>query len=119
MAREYYSIRNIRVIDGDTIECDIDLGFNVILNDQKVRLMGYDSWEISKRRKTVTVTDEEIRKGEIAKQTLIDLINKYHDPRIIYYGKDNYGRWLLYLRLNNNTIRLEQWMMEHGHTRSK
>ena len=37
-----YNISNIRVIDGDTIEADVDLGFDVTLKKQKIRLWGID-----------------------------------------------------------------------------
>lgn len=39
-----YRISGVRVIDGDTIECDIDLGFRVTLRE-KIRLLGYDAPE--------------------------------------------------------------------------
>ena len=34
-----------KVVDGDTIEVDIDLGFNVWLRDEKIRVEGIDSPE--------------------------------------------------------------------------
>ena len=40
-----YRIDNIRVIDGDTIDCDIDLGFDVWLHKQRIRLYGIDAPE--------------------------------------------------------------------------
>lgn len=36
-----------RVVDGDTIVCDIDLGLRSWLRDYKVRLNGCNAWEIS------------------------------------------------------------------------
>lgn len=40
-----YRIKKITsIIDGDTIECDIDLGFDISLN-QKIRLAGIDTPE--------------------------------------------------------------------------
>ena len=35
----------LRVIDGDTVDVDIDLGFSVWLKDQRVRLAGIDTPE--------------------------------------------------------------------------
>ena len=39
-----------RVIDGDTVDCNIDLGFSVILFKQRIRLFGIDTPESSTRR---------------------------------------------------------------------
>ncbi len=40
-----YNATVTEVIDGDTIVIDIDLGFDVILSNQKVRLLGIDTPE--------------------------------------------------------------------------
>ena len=40
----FYSISNIRVIDGDTIDADIDLGFSISIR-RRVRLEGIDAPE--------------------------------------------------------------------------
>lgn len=34
-----------RVVDGDTVDCDIDLGFSIVLRDQRIRLHGIDAPE--------------------------------------------------------------------------
>ena len=44
MPYEYHA-RVTQVVDGDTIVVDIDLGFNVVLSDQSVRLLGVDTPE--------------------------------------------------------------------------
>jgi micrococcal nuclease len=44
MPYEYHA-KVINVIDGDTIVVDIDLGFNVVLSNQSVRLLGVDTPE--------------------------------------------------------------------------
>jgi len=44
MPYEYHA-KVTNVIDGDTIVVDIDLGFNIILSDQSVRLLGVDTPE--------------------------------------------------------------------------
>jgi len=40
-----YEIKLIKVVDGDTVDVDIDLGFDVWLRNQRVRLMGIDTPE--------------------------------------------------------------------------
>lgn len=44
MPFEYYA-KVKEVVDGDTLVADIDLGFNVVLKDQKIRLNGIDTPE--------------------------------------------------------------------------
>lgn len=44
MPFEYYAKVN-KVIDGDTVNVDIDLGFNTFLCNQDVRLIGIDAPE--------------------------------------------------------------------------
>ena len=40
-----YDVTVIKVLDGDTIDVDIDLGFGVCLKDERVRIMGIDTPE--------------------------------------------------------------------------
>jgi len=40
-----YRVNIIKVIDGDTVDVDIDLGFGVWLKDERVRIMGIDTPE--------------------------------------------------------------------------
>jgi micrococcal nuclease len=39
---DYYCII-VRVIDGDTVDVDIDLGFGIILKNRRVRIIGIDA----------------------------------------------------------------------------
>ena len=40
-----YQATVLRIIDGDTVDVDIDLGFSVWLKKQRVRMMGIDTPE--------------------------------------------------------------------------
>ena len=40
-----------KIVDGDTVDVDIDLGFSTILKKQRVRLMGIDTPESRTRDK--------------------------------------------------------------------
>jgi|TARA_R110002020_G_scaffold163753_1_gene349896 micrococcal nuclease len=40
-----YNCRVVKVIDGDTVDVDIDLGFDVWLKKQRIRLFGVDTPE--------------------------------------------------------------------------
>ena len=59
-----YRVKIVRVVDGDTVDVDIDLGFGVWLKKQRVRLYGIDTPE-SRTRDLV-----EKRFGNMAKDYL-------------------------------------------------
>jgi len=40
-----YRVKVLRVVDGDTVDVDIDLGFGVWLHKERVRIMGIDTPE--------------------------------------------------------------------------
>ena len=40
-----YKVYVTRVVDGDTVDVDIDLGFGMIYKKQRVRMMGIDTPE--------------------------------------------------------------------------
>ena len=40
-----YNFKLIKVVDGDTVDIDIDLGFGVWLKNQRIRLIGIDTPE--------------------------------------------------------------------------
>ena len=40
-----YNCKIVRIVDGDTVDVDIDLGFAVWLNKQRIRLFGVDTPE--------------------------------------------------------------------------
>ena len=58
----------VRVVDGDTVDVDIDLGFGVTLTDERVRIMGIDTPESRTRDKVEDLF------GEAAKARLKELM---------------------------------------------
>ena len=40
-----YNCKILRVVDGDTVDVDIDLGFGVWMHRERVRMMGIDTPE--------------------------------------------------------------------------
>ena len=46
-----YRCKVIKVIDGDTVDVDIDLGFDIMLRDERVRIMGIATPESRTRDK--------------------------------------------------------------------
>ena len=45
MNQNEYDVTVIKVVDGDTVDVDIDLGFGICLKDERVRIMGIDTPE--------------------------------------------------------------------------
>lgn len=45
MTQNEYDVTVIKVVDGDTVDVDIDLGFGICLKDERVRIMGIDTPE--------------------------------------------------------------------------
>ena len=45
MKNNEYDVKVIKVVDGDTVDVDINLGFGVWLSDERVRIMGIDTPE--------------------------------------------------------------------------
>ena len=89
-----YSCRLVRVIDGDTVDVDIDLGFDIILKKQRVRLAGIDTPE------SRTSDLEEKKYGLAAKKFLTEHL-AYNNPNnkvilrtTMYDAKGKFGRML-------------------------
>ncbi len=95
-----YKCKILRVIDGDTVDVDIDLGFGIWMHKERVRLLGIDTPESRTRDK------EEKRFGLLSKQYVKD-----HYPvgsmAILRTHKDKtgkFGRILGELIWKNTTI---------------
>jgi len=65
-----YKCKVVKVVDGDTVDVDIDLGFGVWMRDERVRVMGIDTPE-SRTRDLV-----EKKFGLAAKERLKGLLGK-------------------------------------------
>tara|TARA_R110000744_G_scaffold177814_1_gene296793 strand:+ start:373 stop:834 length:462 start_codon:yes stop_codon:yes gene_type:complete len=65
-----YRCKIVRVVDGDTVDVDIDLGFGVWLKGERVRVMGIDTPESRTRDKV------EKQFGLAAKARLKSLLGK-------------------------------------------
>jgi len=65
-----YRAKVIKVVDGDTVDVDIDLGFGISLNNERVRIMGIDTPESRTRDKV------EKKFGLASKTRLKELLGK-------------------------------------------
>ncbi len=85
-----YKCKVIRVVDGDTVDVDIDLGFGVWLHKERVRIQGIDTPESRTRDKV------EKRFGLLAKEELKVLLDDDNVKLITmkYDAKGKFGRIL-------------------------
>ena len=65
-----YRCKVVHIVDGDTVDVDIDLGFGMWIKDERVRMMGIDTPESRTRDKVEKVF------GKAAKQALLDMLGK-------------------------------------------
>lgn len=69
MNENRYDVKVLKVVDGDTVDVDIDLGFGITLTDERVRIMGIDTPESRTRDKVEDLF------GEAAKSRLKELMS--------------------------------------------
>lgn len=81
-----------RIIDGDTFDCVLDLGFDVKLHKQRVRLAGIDTPESRINTKRYPERTQEKVMGKAAKERLKELCTGKFKLKSL--GKGKYGRIL-------------------------
>ena len=105
-----YSCKLERVVDGDTCDALIDLGFNTWAK-RRIRFKGVDCWE-SRTRDL-----EEKKKGLAAKAYVKDLLENSDDGKfsIISHGVGKYGRVLGELFVKGHDTSVNELLKENGH----
>ena len=92
-----YPCKVIKVIDGDTADVDIDLGFGVWLKNQRIRFFGIDTPE--------SRTSDKVEKiyGKAAKAFVLKYLPKGSTTTLITHkdAKGKYGRILGEFRVYN------------------
>ena len=81
-----------RIVDGDTFDCVLDLGFDVKLHKQRVRLAGIDTPESRINTKRYPERTQEKVMGKAAKERLKELCTGKFKLKSL--GKGKYGRIL-------------------------
>ena len=111
-----YRAKVIKVVDGDTVDVDIDLGFGVWLKDERVRIMGIDTPESRTRDK------EEKKFGLAAKARLKELLGPTPilKTQVGKGGEDmkgKFGRILgdFIVDRNGQSISVVKALVEDGH----
>ena len=107
-----YNATLIKVLDGDTIDCWIDLGFDLKIK-KRVRYMGIDTWE-SRTRDL-----EEKKKGLAAKARNKELLES-GTFKLVSHGTGKFGRVLgeVFIEILEPARRLEsvnQILIDEGH----
>ena len=110
MDKHIYSAKLQRVVDGDTCDALIDLGFDTWVK-KRIRFMGVDAWESRTRNK------EEKVKGLAAKAYVKDLLENSDDGKfsIISHGVGKYGRVLGELFVKGYEQSVNELLKENGH----
>jgi micrococcal nuclease len=107
-----YDVKVLKIVDGDTVDVDIDLGFGIVLTDERVRIMGIDTPE--------SRTSDKVEKifGLAAKDRLKELLGETailitHEDKNGEDMKGKFGRVLGDFRVGGKTV--TEILIEEGH----
>ena len=113
-----YKVKIRRIVDGDTVDVDIDLGFDMILSKQRMRLYGIDTPESRTRDK------EEKFYGKLSAKFLKEQCKNSSEIFLKTYldKKGKFGRILGELiveGVNINKMMIEKYMAVEYYGQSK
>jgi len=105
-----YRCKITKVVDGDTVKCDIDLGFGIWQHNETVRLRGIDTPE------SRTSDDVEKKYGLLSKKKLIEQIEKSEVIKIVTTRdeKGKFGR-ILGTLVADNDDNINAYMIRHNY----
>ena len=105
-----YRAKLVRVVDGDTCDAMIDLGFDTWIK-KRIRFMGVDTWECRTRNK------EEKVKGLAAKEFTKRLLQDSDDGKfaIRSHGVGKFGRVLGELFVKGHDQSVNELLIDNGH----
>lgn len=104
-----YRCKLLRVVDGDTADAMIDLGFDVWVK-QRLRFKGVDTWEKRTRNK------EEKAKGLLATAFTKEHLERNDGKFTIQsFGVGKYGRVLAEIFIDGEETSLNKLLIENGH----
>ncbi len=110
MDKHIYSAKLQRVVDGDTCDALIDLGFDTFVK-KRIRFYGVDTWESRTRNL------EEKKKGLAAKEYVKDLLENSDEGKFLLksHGVGKYGRVLGELFVKGHEQSVNELLKENGH----
>ena len=108
---EYYVKKVTKVVDGDTIDVDIDLGFDISFSS-RVRLAGIDTPEsrtTDKAEKALGLEAKAYLKHAIENAKSVVIKTEKMD------SSEKYGRILGWVYVDGNTVSLNDMMINDGY----
>ena len=102
-----YNCKIIRVVDGDTVDVDIDLGFNHWIHGERIRLFGVDCPECRSRDK------DEKAAGLAAKNFVEETLHVGQTYKLTTKEKGKFGRYLGVIMLSDKTSVNAALVTEH------
>jgi micrococcal nuclease len=107
-----YKCKINKVLDGDTVDIDLDLGFNIVLSNQRVRMAGVDTPE------SRTSNKEEKPRGLLSKKKLAEKMPVGSWQIIETQRSDNnddkFGRILGVFILEDGT-KVNDWLIKNNY----
>jgi len=103
-----YKVEVTRVVDGDTVDVDIDLGFGMVYKKQRVRMMGIDTPESRTRNL------EEKYYGKLSKAHLQKILSE-GNIQLLSHDKGKFGRILGELFIGESVYSINQQMIDEHH----
>jgi len=106
-----YKAFSVRIVDGDTIDMVIDMGFKITTN-QRIRLSKINTPETFRRKKD----SEEYKAGMLAKEFVEKRIAENNNQFIIETEKNPgvYGRYLGTIWFEDSETSLNDELLEKG-----
>jgi len=102
-----YDCKIVRVVDGDTVYVDIDLGFNHWIHGELIRLYGVDTPE---RRSRSAI---EKKAGLLAKGFVMQMLHVGGTYKLTTREKGKFGRYLGVIMLSDKTSINAALVSEH------
>ena len=115
MEKYIYRGKLERVVDGDTIDALIDVGFDIWIK-KRIRYKGIDTWE--SRTRDLAEKAKGLEAKARNKELLMEVSSKPGYFRLKSFGVGKYGRVLGEIFIqdsNNNTICINNQLINEGH----
>jgi micrococcal nuclease len=93
-----------RVYDGDTVTVDIDLGFDIVIKNQKIRLLRINAPEVRGKQRPEGLKSRDALRGKIS--------NKWVKVKTEKDKKGKYGRWLGEIWIDDDCV--NDWLIREG-----